>query len=91
MPCILHYNTKKISNTIYRQVSDQAQLPDVLKFNLDKESKPYKSGGVTSSEGVTLMYIDQAHVTTKTQSEPSVTAWIVGGLLCFVGAVRFYS
>ena len=33
----------------------------------------------------------QAHVTTKTQSEPSVVAWIVGGLLCFVGAVRFYS
>jgi len=27
----------------------------------------------------------QAHVTTKTQSEPSVVAWIVGGLLCFVG------
>ena len=28
----------------------------------------------------------QAHVTTKTQSEPSVVAWIVGGLLCLVGA-----
>ena len=28
---------------------------------------------------------DQAHVTTKTQSEPSVVAWIVGGLLCLVG------
>lgn len=27
----------------------------------------------------------QAHVTTKTQSEPSVVAWIVGGLLCFIG------
>jgi len=27
----------------------------------------------------------QAHVTTKTSSEPSVVAWIVGGLLCFVG------
>ena len=40
MPCILHYNTKKISNTIYRQVSDQAQLPDVLKFSVDKESNP---------------------------------------------------
>jgi len=27
----------------------------------------------------------QAHVTTKTQSEPSAVAWIVGGLLCFIG------
>jgi len=27
----------------------------------------------------------QAHVTTKTDSEPSVVAWIVGGLLCLVG------
>jgi len=27
----------------------------------------------------------QAHVTTKTQSEPSAMAWIVGGLLCFIG------
>ena len=40
MPCNLHYNTKKISKTISRQVSDRAQLPDVLKFNVDKESKP---------------------------------------------------
>jgi len=27
----------------------------------------------------------QAHITTKTQSEPSVVAWIVGGLLCVFG------
>ena len=30
-------------------------------------------------------HYQQAHVTTKTQSEPSVVAWIVGGLLCFIG------
>jgi len=27
----------------------------------------------------------QAHITTRTQSEPSVVAWIVGGLLCLIG------
>ena len=48
MPCILHYNAKKIRGTISRQVSDRAQLPDVLKFIVDKESNTYKSGGVTS-------------------------------------------
>jgi len=31
----------------------------------------------------------QAHITTKTQSEPSVVAWIVGGLLCIVGCWPF--
>ena len=50
MPCILHYNTKKISNTISRQVSDLAQLPDGLKFNVDQESSRYKSGGNTSTK-----------------------------------------
>ena len=39
MSCIYLITPKKISNTIYRQVSDRAQLPDVLKFNVDEESK----------------------------------------------------
>jgi len=49
--CLVIYiiTPKKISNTIFKQVLDRAQLPDVLKFNVDKESKPYKSGGVTSN------------------------------------------
>ena len=49
MACILHYNAKKISNTISRQVSDRSQLPDFLKYNVDKESNPLKSGGHTSA------------------------------------------
>ena len=49
MPCILHCNAKKIRDTISRQVSGLAQLPDDLKFIVDKESNTYKSGGVTSS------------------------------------------
>ena len=32
MPCILHCNAKKIRDTICRQVSGLAQLPDVLKL-----------------------------------------------------------
>ena len=32
MPCILHGTAKKIRNTISRQVSGLAQLPDVLKL-----------------------------------------------------------
>ena len=56
MPCILHYNTKKISNTISIQVSDLAQLPDGLKFNVDQESNPYKSGGVTSTKVNIFMF-----------------------------------
>ena len=48
MPCILHYNARKISKTISSHVSGRAQLPDVLKFIVDKESNTYKSWGVTS-------------------------------------------
>ena len=32
MPCIVHGTAKKIRNTISRQVSGLAQLPDVLKL-----------------------------------------------------------
>ena len=38
MPCILHGAAKKIRNTISRQVSGLAQLPDDLKFIVDQES-----------------------------------------------------
>ena len=38
MPCIVHGTAKKIRNTISRQVSGLAQLPDVLKFIVDQES-----------------------------------------------------
>ena len=37
-----------IRNTISSQVSGRAQLPDVLKYNVDKEFNPRKSGGLTS-------------------------------------------
>ena len=47
MPCILHGAAKKIRDTISRQVSGLAQLPDDLKFRVDQESNTYKSGGVT--------------------------------------------
>ena len=47
MPCILHGAAKKIRNTISRQVSGLAQLPDDLKFIVDQESNTYKSGGET--------------------------------------------
>ena len=49
MPCILHGAAKKIRNTISRQVSGLAQLPDDLKFRVDQESNTYKSGGETWS------------------------------------------
>ena len=38
MPYILHGAAKKIRNTISRQVSGLAQLPDDLKFIVDQES-----------------------------------------------------
>ncbi len=47
MPCILHGAAKKIRNTISRQVSGLAQLPDDLKFIVDQESNTLKSGGET--------------------------------------------
>ena len=50
MPCILHCNAKKISNTISSQVSGLAQLPDGLKLSGDQESRWYKSGGNTSTK-----------------------------------------
>ena len=52
MPCILHYISKKISNTISSQVSGLAQLPDGpgLKLSGDQESRWYKSGGNTSTK-----------------------------------------
>ena len=37
-----------LSNTISKQVSDWAQLPDVLKFNIDKESDKAHPWGPTS-------------------------------------------
>ena len=47
MPCILHCNAKKISNTISSQVSGRAQLPGVIKYIVDQESNTAKSGGHT--------------------------------------------
>ena len=38
MPCILHGTAKKKRDTISRQVSGLAQLPDDLKFIVDQES-----------------------------------------------------
>ena len=61
MPCILHYNAKK-SNTISSQVSGRAQLPDVLKFLVDKESNTYKSGGHTSR----ILFHPNLHIYTLT-------------------------
>ena len=49
MPCILHGAEKKIRDTISRQVSGLAQLPDDLKSIVDQESNTYKSGGETWS------------------------------------------
>ncbi len=49
MPCILHCNAKKISNTISSQVSGRAQLPGVIIYIVDQKSNPPISGGHTSS------------------------------------------
>ena len=69
MPCILHGAEKKIRDTISRQVSGLAQLPDDLKFIVDQESNTYKSGGGTWStlsqstahHGI-LKYFEMLHI-----------------------------
>ena len=48
MPFIYLITPKTIRNTISRQVSDRAQLPDVLK-NADKESNRAHPWGPTST------------------------------------------
>ena len=47
MPCILHCNAKKISNTISSQVSGRAQLPGVIIYIVDHFGNPPISGGHT--------------------------------------------
>ena len=49
MPCISHYNAKKIRDTISSQVSGRAQLPGVIIYIVDQKSNTAKSGGHTSS------------------------------------------
>ena len=47
MPCILHCNAKKISNTISSQVSGQAQLPGVFIYIVDHFGNYPLLGGQT--------------------------------------------
>ena len=49
MPCILHCNAKKISNTISSQVSGQAQLPGVFIYIVDHFGNYPLLGGQTCS------------------------------------------
>ena len=45
MPCILHYNTKKISNTISRQVRDLTQKAKVPKILWRTQIQPVQVKG----------------------------------------------
>ena len=44
-------------NAIFRQVLDRAQLPDVLKFNVDKESNRVHPGDQLQTDYIVLMHM----------------------------------